>query len=334
MIDDDKTSNALVRQDFGGRSVHTIRETATMAMAAQAEAQVKARFAMALHRPRDMAQARQVLLQECKRPDFAEVARYSVPRGGKKIEGPSIRFAEAAARALGNLDVSTVVLYEDDDKRILRVTAVDLETNVAYSQDETIDKTVERKDLKRGQAALAQRVNSFGEPVYIIVATEDEMAVKAAARRSKAIRTCVLRLIDGGLIDEAMDACAATRRLKDATDPAAARKKVEDGFATIGVMPADLAIYLGCKVEQASPAQIDDLRGLFRAIKDGDTTWREVLADQRDPERAEDVRGKGTAGAKESLKSRRAARPATDGDPLTAEQRDDGALFRGPAGER
>ena len=89
---------AIVRQSFDETSLTPYAETSSTALAAQAEARIKARAAIAIGRPRDMDTVRVKLLKDCERPGFAAVARYSVPRGGKKIQGPSIRFAEAAAR--------------------------------------------------------------------------------------------------------------------------------------------------------------------------------------------------------------------------------------------
>src|SRR4051812_13196904 len=73
-------------------------ETASSALAAAAEAQVKAQYLVALNRPRDLDNVRSLLLKECERSTFAAAAIYSKPVGGKKVTGPSIRFAESAKR--------------------------------------------------------------------------------------------------------------------------------------------------------------------------------------------------------------------------------------------
>ena len=52
-------------------------ETAVSAVAALAEANVKARYAMALRRPRDLDEVREKILKECRRPGFAEFWRSS-----------------------------------------------------------------------------------------------------------------------------------------------------------------------------------------------------------------------------------------------------------------
>src|ERR1051325_11866299 len=80
-----------------------IAETASRAVAAREEAAVKARYIMALERPRDLDLVRQRLLKECERPGFAQVAIYAKPVGEKKVRGLSIRFAEAAIRNFTNV---------------------------------------------------------------------------------------------------------------------------------------------------------------------------------------------------------------------------------------
>src|SRR5260370_1103694 len=86
---------ALVRREFAGTSIEKKRETAATAMASQARAAVEARYVVALQRPRDIMQARTKMLQACKRHGFAELSRYSVPRGGQNIQGWTIRMAAA-----------------------------------------------------------------------------------------------------------------------------------------------------------------------------------------------------------------------------------------------
>jgi hypothetical protein len=223
-----------------------------------------------------MDEVRQRILRECARTGFAEVARYSVPRAGKAIVGPSIRFAEAAIRCMGNVSIEAPTLYDDDDKRILRVNATDLETNATYSLDVTVAKTVERKET-RGEV-LGTRKNSYGEMVYIVRATEDDLTTKQAALVSKAIRTLALRLVPGDIVEEAMAAVRATLSRADGADPEATRKKIADAFFSLGVSVAALKQYLGHEIASASPTELADLRMVYASIRDGEATWTETMA--------------------------------------------------------
>ncbi len=274
-----------------------LAETATTAAAAQAKAAVEARYVVAWRNPRSDDAVRGKLLRECKRPSFAKVARYAKPIGRDKIEGPSIRFAEAAMRCMGNMLAETSVLYDDDDKRIVRVMVTDLETNMSYPKDIVITKLVERRYLRKGQEAISSRTNASGQITHTVRASEDDLLNKEGALISKAIRTCALRLIPGDLVDEAMDLCLATQRDAAAKDPDAERKSLADGFAQLNVTAADLEQYLGHDLSKCSPAQLVDLRAVFAAVREGETTWAAVL----------EAAGAATAPAKSGAENLKAA---------------------------
>jgi len=266
----------IARQDFGGTGLERKAETASTALAEQAKAAVQARYIMAMQRPRDLFQVREKLLADCKRPLFAEKAIYNKPIG-KGIEGPSIRMAEAASRAMTNVFTDVFAIYDDASKRIVRVCASDLEANVTYTKDVTVNKTIERSSKLEGRKILSERINSKGNPVYVFEATDDEILDRENALASKAMRTCLLRLVPGDILEEAIAACYATMENKDAADPAAARKGMCDSFAGIGITVAALVEYLGHTIELTTTAEMKTLRGIFNALKDGETTWPQVL---------------------------------------------------------
>lgn len=257
-------------------------ETAATAAAAQVKALVEARYTVAMHRPRDMDVVRQALLKECARPSFAAVARYNKPIG-KGVVGPSIRFAEAAARCMTNIVIEEATVYDDDEKRIIQVSVADLEANVPYTTSITIDKTVERSRAKDGDEVIRKRTNSQGAQVFIIRATEDDLLNKRNALASKAIRTLVLRLVPGDIVDECMDAVVRTQRDADAKDPDGARCKLVDAFAALNIAVADLKGYVGADLNKLSPSELADLRALHAAIKEGETTWRAAM-EAKNPE--------------------------------------------------
>ena len=273
----------------------SVHETSVAAVAAQAKATVEARYIVAQGRPRDWDQARVRILNECKRPRFAEVARYAKPVGNSRVEGPSIRFAEAALRCMGNVDIQTPTTYDDDEKRIIRVSVTDLETNATYSSDITMAKTVERRQVKQGQNVLGERLNSTGQKVFIVRATEDDLLTKQAALVSKAIRTNGLRILPGDIVEEAMDMVLSTLRDRDARDPNEARKRIIDAFSSVGVTPAQLRVYLEHEIEHCVPAELADLRAIYAAIRDGETTWAEVVRQREDGDGKKPVADRSTS---------------------------------------
>jgi hypothetical protein len=266
---------AIVSQASQSAPLATTGETASAVLAAQAKALVSARFEIALAKPRDIDSVREKLLRECKRPSFAAVAIYHKPVG-KGLEGPSIRFAEACLQAMGNLAIETPAIYDDAEKRILRVTVSDMETNVTHSKDVTIMKRVERSSLKDGQSAIRSRTNSYGKPVFVVEATDDEILNQENALVSKALRTTGLRLVPGWLIDECMELVRTTRNSEAAADPDAALRKLYDAFGALGVTVDSLKQWLGHD-GAPQPKELEELRGIYTAIKDGEASWRDVM---------------------------------------------------------
>lgn len=49
-------------------------------------------------------------MKECERKLVAENAVYQYPKGGQKVQGPSIRLAEVIARNWGNIDYGIIEL--------------------------------------------------------------------------------------------------------------------------------------------------------------------------------------------------------------------------------
>lgn len=339
---------AMVKTDVTSREVVAVTETASAAAAAMAVASIQARHAIARKFPRVFDDVRMALLKDCKRPKFAEAARYKKPQGKKKneetgkyeqnfIEGPSIRFVEAAARLMGNFEVTSRTTYDDQAKRILWVEATDYETNASWGTEITIEKTVERRAYNAGQhgdlakAAIRVRKNSYGDTVYILWATDDEIVTKQAAQVSKASRTLALRLLAADLVEECQEQCVATMRDKAAKDPDASRKELVAKFAAIGVKVADLIEYLGGRsLDEVSPDQHTELRIIGASINQGEATWRDYLASSPYIERpaepdksatntkAAELRKK-VEETKKSVAAKRAAKPAPKVDPATGE---------------
>lgn len=322
------------RAGFGTTELEMRQETAAVAVAERARAEVEARYKLALARPRSVDDARARILGHCRRPRFAAAARYRIPRGGSFIEGPTIRFVESCLQEYGNVLPECTVLYDDDRQRIVRVTVSDLERNVSYSKDVVVRKVMERRRLPKGQVPLGQRTNNEGDLLYILPITEDELLMRQGSLESKAIRTLGQRILPADIIEEAMDAVLATLANQDAQDPAAARKRVQDSFVGLGVYPRQIEEYLGHPLEQASPAQLQELRDLWSAVKEGAVSWADVMAERQgddgdDKPRKTSKAAKALAEKKKAREAREAAQakaaestePAAEPEPAPAEKR-------------
>lgn len=267
------------RSEFGGQSLTRVGvESASTALAAAAKATIEARYIMALQRPRNWDQVRQDILRECRRPSFANnPSAYYVKPIGKGVEGLGIRFTEVALRCMTNVMVETALIFEDEEKEIHRVTVTDLESNLTYPLDVRVSKTVERSKPESDGSFLSVRMNSYNKPVYTVRATDDDLLNKRGALFSKAQRTLALRILPGDIQDEAIDLIKHIRQQQDAADPAAARKRIIDSFAELGVKANDLVAYLGHPIDACSPAEITNLRAIYGTIRDGEATWASVM---------------------------------------------------------
>jgi hypothetical protein len=280
-------AGAVARQGFGSQEIEQRAESSIAAAAEQARALVNAKCIMALQRPRDWKLVRDRVLDDCRRPRFAEEAKYLKPIG-KGVAGPSVRFAEACARQMGNLWRTAHVTYEDAFKRHVLVSVMDLETNLTLDEEVVIEKTVERSS-SNDRVVVGQRTNSFGKTVYIVQATDDDLLNKVNALKSKASRNLILAFVPADIVEEAMDLVEATKL--QTAGAAGAREKMVRAFATLRVTVQDIEAWLGHAVDAVTPDEMAQLRDVYNAMDDGEGTW----ADHIEARRA--ARAQGATGA-------------------------------------
>lgn len=294
-----------------------------MAIAIQQQAIVRARFEVAFMRPRSEATVRVALLEDLKRPAFTEKARYKIPNRG---EGWTIRWAERTMQLMGNMHPMMHIIHDDDRKLILYVEVIDLERNASAPVEIVIPKTVERKEPPPGVTILAQRRNSYGDMVSIIPATPEEMDTKRAQYASKAIRTCIERLVPPNIKEDCLVQYRETKAAMDkkvAEDPGVELKRIIDGLATLRIKPDEIERYLGHGVDSITTPEIIQLREAYGAVRAGEVRWVD-LRREAEEERAEAAgKGKRAASPKagvrnlEELKARK--RPASTVEPIDVE---------------
>ena len=264
-----------------------------LALATAARVEAEGKMLLARQYPRDLARVEKSLLTDCARLGFANAARYSRPVGMKKNDktgkwedafarGFSIRFAEAAAQKMGNLDVRSLVVFEDDEKSIIRCIATDLETNLTYSRDTEIPKTVERRKLKDGQKALGARQNAKGDNVYIVLASPQEHEVARAAEVSKKTRDLILRMLPADIKEACETQCLAALEVFFSKSRAGAIDGIKKGFAALSITEAQIAAYLGHPLDAMTSEEYQELTAVGAGIKEGLATWAQIMADKRD----------------------------------------------------
>jgi hypothetical protein len=253
-------------------------ESGASVLAARAEAEIKARAVIAINRPRNFERFRKNVLAACQRSRFADAAIYSKPTGGKAIEGLSIRFAEECARHYGNLDISSMVVGENDDYRTIECAVADLETNMVWRQNVVVPKTVERKKTQAGDEVIRRRTNAQGQIVCVVRATADQVFMQQNALISKTIRTLILNIIPSDVKEEAYEMMETVLSGEIRKDPAAYREKLKRAFFKIKIVEKQLVEYLGKSLEDANEAELFVLARIGEGIAQGEGTWAEVMA--------------------------------------------------------
>ncbi len=253
-------------------------EAGAAALTAQVEARIKAQFFLARQFPRNWLDVRSRLLEAFARPILAEGAIYAKPIGDKKVEGLSIRFAEEAFRAMGNVTVETMLVSDDEDKRVYTVTGTDMETLASLPVSVVVTKQMERASTKAGDVILAERTNSRGLTTYVIKArSEDDYRSKEQALLQKARRDVILFLTPGDIKEECEAKIRQTVKNRDKADPQGAINRVAKLFYGVGVTTAEIEKFLGHPLAAMNEAELHVLRSLYNAIKEGEGTWADVI---------------------------------------------------------
>jgi hypothetical protein len=195
---------------------------------------------------------------------MAEECIYSVPRGGKQIRGPSIRFAEIVLSAWGNVRCAARVTHEDRVERYVEAEALvhDLETNVGY-----VARARRRIELKRGRKSV--------DP--------DMIQLAGAAATSVARRNAILGAIPKTVWRRAQEAVEAVIR-GDQKTLVERRDAAFSYFNKMGV-PTE-RILKSLSVNHLDDITLDhlvDLGGMRSSLKSGDATLDQLFPEEVQP---------------------------------------------------
>lgn len=236
--------------------------TATAVEQSRAISEIQAALVVAASNKRNELVARDKLLQVCLRKGFAQDALYQYSRGGTAISGPSIRLAEAAARAWGNMTYGFRELARRDGESDCEAYAWDLESNTKVVRQFTVRHW---RDTKTGGYKLKDE-----RDIYELIANYAQRRVRAA----------IEEIIPSDIIDDAVEQCEATQK-SSIGDIKKALEGLLEAFSLIGVTREMIELRLGCRVDAIQPAQVMSFRKIYTSIKDGMSSikdWFEVNA--------------------------------------------------------
>lgn len=250
-------SKGIVRRDDALATQETaLAELNTSGSAAREQAEIQSAYLIAKRFRRNEEEARERIINACKRLSFADEAYYAFPRGGSEVSGPSVVLAREAARLWGNIRFGLKVVRDDDESRTIKGTALDLETNAFSEFEDDFKKLIQRKDKDSGQTRWV---------------TPDERDLRELTNRRGAIliRNCITSILPKDLIDAAVVAAEETVAQFADKNKAETVKLILETFSTLFVSQANLETYLGHSLIELSKEEIVKLRGIASAIRAG-----------------------------------------------------------------
>lgn len=238
------------------------------AMESRESQQVQVAMLAAKRFPRDEKAALDRILNSCSREGLASQSQYSFARGGTDIAGPSIRLAEAIAQHWGNIECGWRELDRSKDADGAGVSTVeayawDMESNFRIPRSFTVRHW---RDTKKGGYALTDERDIY------------ELCANQAARR---LRACILGVIPGDIVEEAVKQCDATLAASADTGPES-QKRIVDAFRPHGVSQAQIEAKIQRRISAITAAQVITLRKIVMSLKDGMSS----PADWFEPEKA------------------------------------------------
>lgn len=185
----------------------------------------------------------------------AESCSYALPRGGKSLEGPTVRLAEIICSSYGNIRAGARVIANDGKTVTAQGICHDLETNYCV--------TVEVK----------RKITDKNGKTY----NEDMQVVTGNAACAIAYRNAVFKVVPSALVSDVYDKTKQVARGTEQTLPAK-RKKALDYLHSIKVTDKQICEVLEIKkVEDIDLDKLDTLRGMVTLIKNGESTVKDLF---------------------------------------------------------
>jgi len=234
-------------------------EAQPMAIAELNRSEIDMQVSTAKKYPRSLEKFRQNALsmatidKETAASCFYKLKRTSKEGGSSFIEGPSVRLAEIIASSWGNLRFGARIISEDSRFVTAQGIAYDLERNVSNSIE--VSRRITTKDGKR-----------FGD---------DMIAVTKNAACAIALRNAIFKTVPFTYAKQVFEQAKKTA-IGDVKTITERRASMIEAFKKMRVTTEQILDW--CEkpsVEDIGLTEIEDLLGVFQAIKDGDTTIEE-----------------------------------------------------------
>ena len=201
--------------------------------------------------------------------NVAESCSYALPRGGKSLEGPTVRLAEIVCSSYGNIRAGARVISNDGKTVTAQGICHDLETNYCVTVE--VKRSILQNEYKKDGNGKSIRTGKM------IPMNEDMQVVTGNAACAIAYRNAVFKVIPSALVSEVYDQTKKVARGTVETLPAK-RKKALDYLHSIKVTDKQICEVLEIKrVEDIDLDKLDTLRGMVTLIKNGESTVRDLF---------------------------------------------------------
>lgn len=266
------TDNAGNQQENGSASVpvatvervpsqdHALVERPGAALASieiearRAMEEVRAAITIAKQFPRNMAEAKDKIVQAFMDPDIAASAMYQYAKGSSDVSGLSIRAAEIIAQNWCNFQWGTRELEQRSGETTVQAYAWDVENNTRSVQDFKVQHYI---DTRRGRKYI-------DDPREIY-----ELGANQGSRR---VRARILALIPRDVQLAVERQAEATLRTKVDLSPEklpSVIKNILEQFAPFKVTRDMLETRIQRKLESITPALCVNLRKILNSMADG-----------------------------------------------------------------
>jgi hypothetical protein len=238
----------------------------TEALSTITKAEIDMQIATAKRYPRVVSKVKASMLSYATLDEeTAQGCFYSLPRGGKNIQGPSIRLAEIAASCFGNMKAGTrpiqTVTQGDNPHVIVQAVAFDIENNTCISIE------------KRGR--IFRKKGKM--PGQFRDVDEDDINLAVNRCSAIALRDAIFKIVPLALVKPVMDE-AKRVAIGDVKSLSAKREKVVERLKAMGApLPNILAKVGATKIEDIDLEKLETLIGLGTALKDGETTLEDAF---------------------------------------------------------
>lgn len=247
----------VAHSPFARLAAHDGRNVGAVAIESdRAIAEAQGQLTLAKKFPRSMTAAIAEFTDTCNSPEFAATAFYSVPNRGS---GPSIRFAEEAARCYGN--------FQYGHRELSRIPAGPGPQEYGRSEVEVFAWDMQNNNYSKRQVTVVHVRDTQNGPKKLTDQTDIDNRIANVA--SKQMRGRILALLPKHMVAIGQDVCKRTIAGGGETPLRERLIKMAAAFAKYGVNDKHLVAYLGHPVDDTTVDELGDLMGIYNALREG-----------------------------------------------------------------